>query len=99
MNELQMCICRVCSSLKANPKKIEKNNFHFRGLIFRYSERALNSLFGSGLTFARFADAQDLHPETPGMCRLALYRRIRQNVREVSPEVRFWICVGVRACY
>ena len=59
-----------CSSLKANPKKIEKNIFRFCALLFRYSERTLNSLFGSGLTFARLNDGQDLHPETPGMCRL-----------------------------
>ena len=70
LNELQMCICRVSSSLKANPKKIEKNIFRFCALLFKYCERALNSLFGAGLTFARSDDGQDLHPETPGRCRL-----------------------------
>ena len=79
LNELQMCICRVCSSLKANPKKIEKNIFRFCALLFRYSERTLNSLFGSGLTFARSDDGQDLYAETPGRCRLAYAVTNRQQ--------------------
>ena len=70
------------SSLKAaegQPKENRKNNFHFRGLIFRYSERALNSLFGSGLTFARGHDGQHLHAGTPGMCRLGVTGEIGQG--------------------
>ena len=75
-----MCICRVCSLLKANPKKIEKIYFRFCAFLLREPERALNSLFGSGLTFERLNDDQDLHPETPGRCRLGLNRKQNEKI-------------------
>ena len=53
------------SCVSAQPEKIWKNILSAHTFLFRYLKRGKNSLFGSGLTFPRFHDGQDLSLQPP----------------------------------